>query len=140
MWWRDASALRTHGAHHRKGACCPARPFHDARRSRKHGIPHLRARLRERFKEAVIDRFADSYMAGETRCLVSNATSRQGFAICCHRRELGARVLATGHYVASRRCPHGAARLYQARDSERDRSYFLFATNPSSSIRSVPAG
>jgi tRNA-specific 2-thiouridylase len=43
-------------------------------------------------------------------------------------RELGARVLATGHYVASRALPHGGRALYRARDAERDQSYFLFAT------------
>jgi tRNA-specific 2-thiouridylase len=43
-------------------------------------------------------------------------------------RELGARVLATGHYVASRRLPDGGRALYRARDPERDQSYFLFAT------------
>ena len=45
-------------------------------------------------------------------------------------RELGAKVLATGHYVASRRLPGGRRALYRARDSERDQSYFLFATTP----------
>jgi tRNA-specific 2-thiouridylase len=45
-------------------------------------------------------------------------------------RELGAKVLATGHYVASRRLPNGGRGLYRARDSERDQSYFLFATTP----------
>jgi tRNA-specific 2-thiouridylase len=43
-------------------------------------------------------------------------------------RELGARVLATGHYVASRRLPDGQRALYRAREAERDQSYFLFAT------------
>jgi tRNA-specific 2-thiouridylase len=43
-------------------------------------------------------------------------------------RELGAAVLATGHYVASRRLPDGRRALYRARESERDQSYFLFAT------------
>jgi tRNA-specific 2-thiouridylase len=43
-------------------------------------------------------------------------------------RELGARVLATGHYVASRRLPGGGRALYRAREAERDQSYFLFAT------------
>jgi tRNA-specific 2-thiouridylase len=43
-------------------------------------------------------------------------------------RELGAAVLATGHYVASRRLPAGGRALYRARETERDQSYFLFAT------------
>jgi tRNA-specific 2-thiouridylase len=43
-------------------------------------------------------------------------------------RELGASVLATGHYVASRAVSDGGRALYRARDAERDQSYFLFAT------------
>ena len=45
-------------------------------------------------------------------------------------RDLGARVLATGHYVASRPLPGGGRALFRARDAERDQSYFLFATTP----------
>ncbi len=43
-------------------------------------------------------------------------------------RELGAKVLATGHYVASRRLAGGGRALYRAREEERDQSYFLFGT------------
>ena len=43
-------------------------------------------------------------------------------------RELGAKVLATGHYVASRTLPDGGRALYRAREEERDQSYFLFGT------------
>jgi tRNA-specific 2-thiouridylase len=43
-------------------------------------------------------------------------------------RELGAEVLATGHYVASRRLPEGGRGLFRAREEERDQSYFLFGT------------
>src|SRR6185295_12753556 len=43
-------------------------------------------------------------------------------------RELGAKAMATGHYVASRALPGGGRGLFRARDEERDQSYFLFAT------------
>ncbi len=43
-------------------------------------------------------------------------------------RELGARVLATGHYVVNRRLADGSRALYCALETERDQSYFLFAT------------
>jgi tRNA-specific 2-thiouridylase len=42
-------------------------------------------------------------------------------------RDLGADILATGHYVASRSAADGRA-LYRPRDAERDQSYFMFAT------------
>src|ERR1700692_4892697 len=58
--------LYDHGAAiHRKGACCAGRDIHDARAvAERIGIPHYVLDYESRFKEAVIDRFADSYMAG----------------------------------------------------------------------------
>jgi tRNA-specific 2-thiouridylase len=79
----------------------------------------------------VIDRFAESYMAGETPvpCVECNQAIKFRDLLAT-ARELGARVLATGHYVASRPLPGGGRALYRARDAERDQSYFLFATTP----------
>ena len=60
--------LYDHGAAtHRKGACCAGRDIHDARAvAARIGIPHYVLDYEARFKEAVIDRFAESYAAGET--------------------------------------------------------------------------
>ena len=60
--------LYDHGAAtHRKGACCAGRDIHDARAvAARIGIPHYVLDYESRFKEAVIDRFAESYVAGET--------------------------------------------------------------------------
>ena len=123
--------LYDHGAAtHRKGACCAGQDIYDARLVASGlGIPHYVLDYENRFKEAVIDRFAESYVSGETPvpCVDCNQ------AIKFHdllgtARELGARALATGHYVASRALPNGRRGLYRARDEERDQSYFLFAT------------
>jgi tRNA-specific 2-thiouridylase len=125
--------LYDHGAAtHRKGACCAGQDIHDARAvAERIGIPHYVLDYESRFKSAVIDRFADSYMAGETPvpCVECNQSIKFRDLLGT-ARELGAKVLATGHYVASRRLPDGRRALYQARDSERDQSYFLFATTP----------
>jgi tRNA-specific 2-thiouridylase len=125
--------LYDHGAAtHRKGACCAGQDIHDARAvAERIGIPHYVLDYESRFKEAVIDRFADSYMAGETPvpCVECNQSIKFRDLLTT-ARELGAKVLATGHYVASRRLPGGCRALYRARDSERDQSYFLFATTP----------
>jgi tRNA-specific 2-thiouridylase len=125
--------LYDHGAAtHRKGACCAGQDIHDARAvAERIGIPHYVLDYESRFKEAVIDRFADSYMAGETPvpCVECNQSIKFRDLLGT-ARELGAKVLATGHYVASRRLPGGGRGLYRARDSERDQSYFLFATTP----------
>jgi tRNA-specific 2-thiouridylase len=82
-----------------------------------------------RFKEAVIDRFVESYVAGETPvpCVDCNMAIKFNDLLAT-ARELGAKVLATGHYVASRALPDGSRALHRAREEERDQSYFLFAT------------
>jgi tRNA-uridine 2-sulfurtransferase len=123
--------LYDHGAAtHRKGACCAGRDIHDARAvAERLGIPHYVLDYESRFKEAVIDRFAASYVAGETPvpCVECNQSIKFRDLLET-ARELGARILATGHYVASRALPQGGRGLYCARETERDQSYFLFAT------------
>jgi tRNA-specific 2-thiouridylase len=123
--------LYDHGAAtHRKGACCAGRDIHDARAvAARIGIPHYVLDYESRFKEAVIDRFAESYIAGETPvpCLECNQ-SIKFHDLLDTARDLGAKVLATGHYVASRALPGGGRALYRARETERDQSYFLFST------------
>ncbi len=123
--------LYDHGAaSHRKGACCAGQDIYDARGvAERIGIPHYVLDYESRFKEAVIDRFAESYIAGETPvpCVECNM-SIKFHDLLITARELGADVLATGHYVASRRLPGGGRGLYRAREEERDQSYFLFGT------------
>ncbi len=123
--------LYDHGAAtHRKGACCAGRDIHDARAvAARIGIPHYVLDYESRFKEAVIDRFAQSYVSGETPvpCVECNQSIKFRDLLET-ARELGAKVLATGHYVASRALAGGGRALYRAREAERDQSYFLFAT------------
>jgi tRNA-specific 2-thiouridylase len=123
--------LYDHGAAtHRKGACCAGQDIHDARSvADRIGIPHYVLDYESRFKAAVIDRFAESYVAGETPvpCVDCN-TAIKFKDLLGTARELGAKVLATGHYVASRGMPDGTRALYRAKEEERDQSYFLFGT------------
>src|SRR5689334_790604 len=117
-------------ATHRKGACCAGQDIHDARMvAERIGIPHYVLDYESRFRAAVIDRFAESYLAGETPvpCIECNREIKF-HDLLDTARELGADVLATGHYVASRRMPDGTRGLYRAQDEDRDQSYFLFAT------------
>lgn len=123
--------LYDHGAAmHRKGACCAGQDIHDARDvAARLGIPHYVLDYESRFREAVIDRFADSYAAGETPvpCIECNRTVKFRDLLST-ARELGASALATGHYISSRRNADGSRGLYRASDADRDQSYFLFAT------------
>jgi len=121
--------LYDHGAAvGRKGACCAGQDIHDARRvADALGIPHYVIDMEARFREAVIEEFADAYARGETPlpCARCNATVK--FAdLLGIARDLGADALATGHYV---RRVEGAAgpELHVAADPARDQSYFLYA-------------
>src|SRR5579863_1633522 len=123
--------LYDHGeATHRKGACCAGQDIHDARNvAERLGIPHYVLDYENRFRESVIDNFADSYASGETPvpCIECNRSIKFRDLLKT-ARELGAAVLATGHYVASHRMADGSRALICAADADRDQSYFLFAT------------
>jgi tRNA-specific 2-thiouridylase len=125
--------LYDHGAAtHRKGACCAGQDIHDARDvAERIGIPHYVLDYESRFRESVIDRFAESYVHGETPvpCIECNRSIKFRDLLAT-ARELGAKALATGHYVASRRLVDGSRALVCAADADRDQSYFLFATTP----------
>jgi tRNA-uridine 2-sulfurtransferase len=122
--------LYDHGAATgRKGACCAGQDIHDARRVADHlGIPHYVIDAEDRFSEAVIDDFANSYAAGETPvpCIRCNQTVK--FAdLTALAQGLGCERLATGHYVRRIDGPDGPE-LHRAADQSRDQSWFLFAT------------
>jgi tRNA-uridine 2-sulfurtransferase len=125
--------LYDHGdAVHRTGACCAGRDIQDARNVAAHlGIPHYVLDYESRFREAVIDRFVESYAAGETPipCVECNRTVKFR-DLLAFAEELGADCLATGHYVESRRMADGHRAMFRPADLDRDQSYFLFATTP----------
>jgi tRNA-uridine 2-sulfurtransferase len=122
--------LYDHGeATRRRGSCCAGQDIHDARRVADHlGIPHYVLDYEARFEKAVMQSFADSYLAGETPipCVTCNAQVKFKDLLDT-AQELGADLMATGHYVARRDGADGP-RLLRAADQERDQSYFLFAT------------
>jgi tRNA-specific 2-thiouridylase len=123
--------LYDHGAAaHRKGACCAGQDIHDARDvAERIGIPHYVLDYESRFRESVIETFAESYASGETPvpCIECNRSIKFRDLLST-ARELGAAALATGHYVSSRRVEGGSRALLCAADADRDQSYFLFAT------------
>jgi tRNA-specific 2-thiouridylase len=112
-----------------KNACCAGQDILDARRvADTLNIPHYVLDYESRFKEHVIEDFADTYLAGETPipCVRCNQTVKFR-DLLDKARELDADALVTGHYA--RRVPGQAgAELHRARDGAKDQSYFLFAT------------
>ncbi|AQQ05419.1 tRNA 2-thiouridine(34) synthase MnmA [Roseibium algicola] len=122
--------LYDHGAAVSKAkSCCAGVDIHDARRAAETiGIPHYVLDYESRFKEQVMDRFADSYIAGETPipCVSCNQTVKFTDLLKT-AKDLGADALATGHYVRSAQQGNKRA-LFRPADLDRDQSYFLFAT------------
>ncbi|HEX2558747.1 MAG TPA: tRNA 2-thiouridine(34) synthase MnmA [Phenylobacterium sp.] len=124
--------LYDHGAAiQKKGACCAGQDIHDARTAADAlNIPHYVLDYESRFREQVIEDFADAYLRGETPipCVRCNQTVKFRDLLDV-ARDLGAAAMVTGHYVARREGPDGPE-LHRAADPARDQSYFLFATTP----------
>jgi len=113
----------------RSKTCCAGQDIYDASEvAAKLGIAHYVFDYESRFRDSVVERFADEYARGRTPvpCISCNQsvkfTDLFGLA-----RDLGADCLATGHYVQRVMGPSGAE-LHRAADPARDQSYFLFAT------------
>ena len=122
--------LYDHGASINKpGACCAGQDIHDARRvADSMGFPHYVLDYESRFRHAVMEDFADTYLSGATPipCVRCNQTVKFK-DLKRVAEDLGADCLATGHYVR-RVEDEGGAQLHRAAEANRDQSYFLFAT------------
>ncbi len=122
--------LYDHGAAiQKKGACCAGQDILDARQAAEAiSIPHYVLDYESRFKQQVIEDFADAYLRGETPipCVRCNQTVKFRDLLDV-ARDLGAAAMATGHYVRREDGPNGP-QLHRAADANRDQSYFLFAT------------
>ncbi|NCO85671.1 MAG: tRNA 2-thiouridine(34) synthase MnmA [Rhodobacterales bacterium] len=122
--------LYDHGAAlAKKGACCAGRDIHDARRvAEAMGFPHYVLDYENTFREAVMDEFADSYLAGATPVPCIRCNERVKFKDLLETaRDLDADCMATGHYI-QRKLGAAGAELHRAADPVRDQSYFLFST------------
>ena len=122
--------LYDHGAAlAKKGACCAGRDIHDARRvAETLGFPHYVLDYENRFREDVMDEFADQYLAGATPIPCIRCNERVKFRDLLETaRDLDADCMATGHYIQRKMGP-GGAELHRAADPNRDQSYFLFST------------
>src|SRR3569833_3648081 len=113
------------------GACCSGQDILDARTAAEGlGIPHYVLDYESRFRQEVMEDFADAYLRGETPipCVRCNQTVKFR-DLMDMARDLGAEALATGHYIRRTMGPTGP-QLRRAVDPARAQSYFLFAATP----------
>ncbi|QIK78472.1 tRNA 2-thiouridine(34) synthase MnmA [Sphingomonas piscis] len=113
----------------RTGACCAGQDIYDAKTvADRLGIAHYVLDYESRFREGVIDRFADEYAQGRTPVPCAACNQSVKFVdLISFARELGADCLATGHYVRRIQGP-GGPELHKGADAARDQSYFLYGT------------
>jgi tRNA-specific 2-thiouridylase len=124
--------------------CCSPRSIDDAGRvCSQLGIPHFVLNFRDVFARTVIDRFADNYFAGLTPnpCIDCNQFVKFG-ALWEKAEEIGADLLATGHYVRTDRVgPDGRWRVRRGLDARKDQSYVLYVlTQPQLARTLFPLG
>jgi tRNA-specific 2-thiouridylase len=83
--------------------------------------------LQNEFDDKVFKPFVDNYEKGITPnpCAVCNKNIKFGKMVD-FADEIGAEFIATGHYLQ-----HDGQFLYEAKDKNKDQSYFLFNINPS---------
>ncbi len=112
----------------RSKTCCSLDDVLDAGRvAMKLGIDFEVIDMRAEFKQLVVDYFIAEYAAGRTPnpCIRCNELIK--FDLLLQKaKELGADLLATGHYARIEADDAGQQRLLTGRDPAKDQSYFLF--------------
>ena len=111
------------------GTCCAGQDIYDAKRvSEKLDIDHYVLNYESKFKNEVIEKFADSYLRGETPIPCVNCNQTVKFRdLFESAKNLNADALITGHYV-KKIIDNGISKMYRPKDLNRDQTYFLFAT------------
>jgi tRNA-specific 2-thiouridylase len=112
-----------------QGRCCSIDDVYDARRVAEDlGIPYYVVNHEERFERDVVRPFIDEYLSGRTPIPCSLCNNHLKFdQLLITARQIGADLLATGHYA---RCEFDPDRnrwlLRRAADPAKDQTYFLF--------------
>lgn len=103
-------------------------PAHDAAVVAEHlGIPHYVANFAADFGTLIIGNFIEEYRAGHTPnpCVLCNRYIKFGLLLE-KARQLGAELLATGHYARNTLDQNGVCHLRVASNVRKDQSYFLY--------------
>ncbi len=113
-------------------SCCGADGIARARAvAGELGIPHYVLDCVRRFEELVLRPAWEDYDSGRTPspCLLCNERLKFGLLLA-RARELGAALLATGHYARIVVDDNGRPALLRGADRDKDQSYFLAGLTP----------
>ena len=112
-----------------QGRCCSLNDVHDARRVAEHlDFPFYVVNFERRFEESVVRPFVAEYLRGRTPIPCTLCNNHVKFdRLLATARQIGADLLATGHYARVEFDPgRGRYLLRRAVDESKDQSYFLF--------------
>lgn len=110
-------------------SCCAGQDIYDAKNAANQiGIPHYIVNYEKIFNKHVIENFTQGYSQGETPIPCIRCNQKVKFAdLYLMAKKLGAKFLATGHYVRKIK-KDGEDALFKGVDPLKDQSYFMFAT------------
>lgn len=129
LWNHRRLAGREGMPEHVQGRCCSIEDVYDARRVAEDlDIPYYVVNHEERFENDVVRPFVQEYLSGRTPIPCSLCNNHLKFdQLLITARQIGADLLATGHYA---RCEFDPERnrwlLKRAADPAKDQTYFLF--------------
>jgi tRNA-specific 2-thiouridylase len=124
----------------RAGRCCSPDDLYDAREvAARIGIPYYVVDFQREFEDAVVRPFVEEYRRGRTPSPCVHCNSHLKFDhLALLAAEVGADLLATGHYArVARDEKSGRHLLLEARDKNKDQSYFLFGLTQGQLARTV---